>query len=64
MYFAQLCSLWESVVVLKGLRYFTHFQVIIAEKLIEKIIITGQITIAVHGEYFLLRFQVIINNKS
>ena len=43
---------------------FAHFQVIIAENLISKIIITGQINIAVNGEYLPWRLKVIIANKS
>ena len=43
---------------------FANFQVIITKKLIQKIIITGQINIAVNGKYLPQRFQVIIANKS
>ena len=44
---------------------FSHFQVIITEKKsIYKIVFTGQINIAVNGEYLLQRFQDVIADKS
>ena len=46
-----------SVVVLKWLRYFAHFQVIIAKKISIETITTGQMNIAVSGEYLPQRFS-------
>ena len=43
---------------------FSHFQVVMAKKSIQKIVNIGQINIAVNGEYSLPRFEVVIADKS